>query len=169
MFQFIFVFLKKGGRVVACPVRHRAVRQEGVQRLRDNALVNQSARNPHGAGHVQLVRVKQNLCLGTLGLVIFAVAVGLDTLSDLLCVFGIKAVFCQKQKCLFASHCRMAEGRVFKLFFPPDIVQQTGGDQDVVIHIFQCFSDFQRIIQNAVDMLLVVGAVIHAGQHIVFQ
>ena len=102
-------------------------------------------------------------------MVIFAVAVGLDTLSDPLCVFGIKAVFCQKQECLFAAHSRMTERRVFKLFLPPDIVQQAGCDQDVVIHIFQSPRDFQRIIQNAVDMLPVVGAVIHAGQHIVFQ
>ena len=39
----------------------------------------------------------------------------------------------------------MAERRIFKLLLPSDIVQQAGGDQDVVIHIFQCPYDTMAI------------------------
>ena len=104
-----------------------------------------------------------------MGLVVFTVAVGSDTLSDLLGVFLVKAVLRQKSERLFASYSRMAERRIFKLLLPSDIVQQAGGDQDVVIHIFQCPCDFQRIIQNTVDVFPVVSTVIHAGKHIIFQ
>lgn len=82
---------------------------------------------------------------------------------------GVKSVRGQKGKGFFASHGCVAESGIFKLFFAANVMQKTGGDQDIVIYAAFRPGNLKRVIQDAVDVFPVVGAVIHAGEHVVFQ
>jgi hypothetical protein len=68
----------------------------------------------------------------------------------------------------FASHLGVAQAGVCNLVGTPDVVQQTGGDENIMIHIF-LFGDFQGVIQHPVNVLAVMGTVCHGGTHISFD
>ena len=55
------------------------------------------------------------------------------------------------------------------LCLPSDIMEQRGGDQNIGISFRFVLCNIQCQIQDAIDMLFVMGAVLHALQHIVFQ
>ena len=70
---------------------------------------------------------------------------------------------------LFRSCGRMTDRRIFILLWPPDIVQQAGGDEQAAVHPALAACNIQCCIQYPVDVLLIMGAVGHAGKHIVLQ
>lgn len=114
-FQFVFVFLKKGGRRIPCPIRNLSVRQHRIQWLSNLPLVNQRACNAHRAGHIHLIRIKQNLRLYCPGLIAPPVTVGKDTFPYMRRKILRKVIFCEETVRLVRSHTRVA-GACGKLF-----------------------------------------------------
>jgi hypothetical protein len=62
----------------------------------------------------------------------------------------------------------MAKGRILDLINPAHIMQQAGGNQNVIVNGFG-FGNLQGIVQYPIHMLAVMGAVVHTRAHIVFD
>ena len=70
---------------------------------------------------------------------------------------------------LFAPCQGVIHRRIFRLLFPADIMQQARPDHHVNIRVLFRPGNRQPVIQHPVHMLLIMGAVSHTVQHIIFQ
>lgn len=109
----------------------RAVRGADIERLAGFSLKHQRAGDAHCAGGVKLVGVEEDFCLDRLRRGGGAVAMRLDTGAHFLNERFFKTVFTQKRCGFPSAFLRMAEAGVVILLPARDIVQQTGGDEDV--------------------------------------
>ena len=114
------------------------------------------------------VRVKEDLGLHGLGLQTLPEPVGGNTVAHLRGKFLPHPQFQQEPVGLFTAHLGMAQGGIPDLIDSANVVEQTGGDENVVVHIL-AFGNLQGVIQHPVHMIGAVGPVIHGLAHIIFQ
>ena len=82
---------------------------------------------------------------------------------------GVKTMLPQISLCHFRTFCGMADGGIIILCLTADVMEQTGCDEHICVGFRLMASNVQRQIQDAVDMFLVMGAVLHTGSHILLQ
>ena len=165
----IMVFHKIIGLGVVPPIGHRAILHDAVERLFPLAVAQYHAQRARGADGIQLIGVKEQLCLNAVAFDLCPKAVGGNASGDLACKRLPKAVLYQKPLRLDRPRRRVAHRGIMHLLRLPHIVQKACGNEHLPVDVFFSLCQLQRQIQHPPHMQRVMRPIRHAGDHVIVQ
>ena len=135
------------------------------------SLIEERAGNARRAADVDLVGVVEDLRLDALRRVALAKAMCAHAFCYATGKIFIKTVLDEKLFRLFRPQRSVTDALIAQLIAPGDVVEQTGGNDDIHIGLRLTGGNVQRDAKHAVDVLAVVRAVraAHAFVHVGVQ